>query len=100
MTSSVAISVRQPWAALLIAGVKEIEVRKWPTRRRGRVFIHAAKLIDERPEAWVHVKTPELKELAALRGGIIGVGEIVECRRYETPASFAADSKLHLNAPD
>jgi hypothetical protein len=100
MSSSVAISIRQPWAALLVAGLKTIEVRKWPTRRRGPVLIHAAKLVDDHPEGWSQLTTPELKEAAALRGGIIGVGEIAECRRYETLAAFAADSGLHLNAPD
>ena len=100
MSSSVAISIRQPWAALLVAGVKTIEVRKWPTRRRGPVLIHAAKLVDERPEAWAQITTPELKAAANLRGGIIGIGEIVECRRYDTPAAFATDAELHLNAPD
>src|SRR4051794_24120608 len=100
MPSSVAISIRQPWAALLVAGVKTIEVRKWPTRRRGPVLIHAAKLADDRPEAWAQLTTPELKAAAALRGGIVGVGEITECRRYETPLAFAADAGLHRNAPD
>ena len=99
-SSSVAISIRQPWAALLVAGVKTIEVRKWPTLRRGIVLIHAAKIVDERPEAWSRITTPELKELATLRGGIIGIGDIAECRRYDTPAAFAADAELHLNAPD
>lgn len=100
MSSSVAISIRQPWAALLVAGIKSIEVRKWPTRRRGPVLIHAAKLVDERPEGWARLTTPELKEAATLRGGIIGIGEIVECRRYDTPVAFAADQECHLNAPD
>lgn len=99
MPGRVAISIRQPWAALLVAGVKTIEVRTWPTRRRGPVLIHAAKLADDRPEAWAQL-TAELKDAAALRGGIVGVGEIAECRRYETPAAFAADAGLHLNAPD
>src|SRR3712207_8348570 len=30
-----ALSVKQPWAALLAAGVKTVEVRTWPTNRRG-----------------------------------------------------------------
>ena len=47
---SVAISIKQPWAALLVVGLKTVEVRTWPTRRRGPVFIHAGKLADERPE--------------------------------------------------
>lgn len=95
----VAISVRQPWAALLASGVKSIEIRSWPTRRRGRVLIHAGKLIDDRDEGWNRVDSPELKELAAFRGGIIGVGDLVACKGYATARAFAADVELHLNDP-
>lgn len=95
----VAISVKQPWAALLATGVKAVEVRTWPTRRRGRVLIHAGKLTDDRPEGWERVGTPELRALAQLRGGIVGVGDLVDCRMYTTAPAFAADAPLHLNAP-
>jgi hypothetical protein len=84
-----AISVKQPWAALLVAGLKTVEVRTWPTAKRGRVCIHAAKSADPRPEGWALVTTPELKELAALRGGIIGVAELTACVRYRSADAFA-----------
>jgi hypothetical protein len=96
----VALSVKQPWAALLVSGLKTIEMRTWPTRRRGRVLIHASKMPDERPEGWALVTTPELAALAALRGGIIGVGELSECVRYDTAEAFAAAAELHRNAPE
>lgn len=96
----VAISVKQPWAALLVAGVKTVEVRTWRTGRRGRVLIHAAKAADDRPEGWALVTTPELRELAALRGGMIGVGELADCVRYTTREAFAAAADGHRNAPE
>ncbi|MBA4191270.1 MAG: hypothetical protein C0467_25085 [Planctomycetaceae bacterium] len=95
----VAISVKQPWAALLVAGVKTVEVRTWQTRRRGRVLIHASKVPDDRPEGWALVTTPELRALAAHRGGIIGVGEIAACAHYATAEAFAAAAEQHRNAP-
>ena len=95
-----AISVRQPWAALLALGVKTVEVRTWRTPRRGPVLIHAAKLVDDRPEAWDWVTTPELRALVQLRGGIIGAGELTDCVGYPTAGAFAADMGRHLNAPD
>ncbi|MGL6074616.1 MAG: hypothetical protein ACRC8S_10690 [Fimbriiglobus sp.] len=95
-----AISVKQPWAALLAMGVKSVEVRTWGTTRRGPLLIHASKIPDERPEAWQWITTPELVELAKLRGGIIGQGELCGCVKYETAAAFVADSGRHLNAPD
>jgi len=36
------LSVKQPWAYLLCAGIKDIENRTWKTNYRGRVFIHAS----------------------------------------------------------
>ena len=36
-----AISVRQPWAALIALGVKDIENRVWRTRYRGVILVHA-----------------------------------------------------------
>jgi hypothetical protein len=94
-----AISVRQPWAALLAAGVKTVEVRTWPTRRRGPVLIHAARLPDPRPEGWACVTTRALAAAAELRQGIIGAAELVGCVEYDTPERFAADADRHRNAP-
>lgn len=95
-----ALSVKQPWAALLVAGVKTVEVRTWATRTRGRVFIHAAKGIDPRPEGWAFVNTPELKALASFRGGIIGSADVTDCVRYRTAGAFAAAAEFHRNSPD
>jgi hypothetical protein len=91
-----ALSLKQPWAALLVAGRKTIEVRRWPTRRRGLILIHAARTPDPRPEAWKHVP-PELLPLAELGGGIIGAARLSECRPYRNLYTFAVDQKQHLN---
>jgi hypothetical protein len=96
----VALSVKQPWAALLVASVKTVEVRTWCAHRRGTVLIHAGLVADDRPEGWELITTPELTDLARLRGGIIGVGQIAACVRYRTAAQFAAAADLHRNAPD
>ena len=95
----VAISVKQPWATLIVAGLKTIEIRSWPTRRRGPVLIHAGKVPDERPEGWERIATPELQAAAELRGGLIGVANLVACKGYASARSFTADANLHLNEP-
>jgi hypothetical protein len=91
-----ALSLKQPWAALLAHGLKTIEVRRWPTARRGRVLIHAALVPDDRPEAWSQVPS-ELRETAERRGGIIGEGELMQCIEYCSLDAFAADRERHLN---
>jgi hypothetical protein len=38
-----ALSIRQPWAWLILNAGKDIENRDWPTHFRGRFLIHASK---------------------------------------------------------
>jgi hypothetical protein len=99
MSTVYALSLKQPWAALLVHGRKSIEVRNWPTPRRGRVLIHAARIPDPRPEAWAHVTSADLHKAAELVGGIVGAADLTDCRTYRTPEAFAADRALHLNDP-
>ena len=93
-----ALSIKQPWAALVVAGLKTIEIRRWPTARRGRILIHAARVPDARDVAWQYV-TPQVQALAELRGGIIGAVELTDCRTYKDLASFVADQTAHRNEP-
>lgn len=48
----IAISIKQPWAYLICAGIKPIENRTWPLPEKykgERVFIHASGKPDEEP---------------------------------------------------
>lgn len=36
------LSVRQPWASLLVCGLKDIENRTWAPNFRGRIMIYAS----------------------------------------------------------
>jgi hypothetical protein len=94
-----ALSLKQPWAALLVHGRKTIEVRRWPTVRRGRILIHAARISDERPEAWKHVAT-DLMQSAQLLGGIIGEADLTGCLAYRSTELFSRDQEHHLNEPE
>jgi hypothetical protein len=93
------LSLKQPWAALVVAGRKTIEVRKWATAVRGRVYIHAARVPDARPEAWARLPD-DLQSLAQLVGGVIGAADLTACIPYRTPDGFAADVAKHLNPPE
>jgi hypothetical protein len=93
-----ALSLKQPWATLLAHGYKTIEIRRWPTAKRGPILIHAARVSDPRPEAWALVPQ-ELREHAQQVGGIIGAGELKDCIVYRTREAFATDQPNHLNDP-
>lgn len=84
--SAMALSIRQPWAWLIVHAGKDIENRPWPTRFRGRVLIHAAKGMrkveynscrDFVVREFPHVFLPPMHELQL--GGIVGEAEIVDC---------------------
>jgi hypothetical protein len=94
-----ALSLKQPWAALVVGGRKTIEVRNWATAVRGKFYVHAARIPDERPEVWA-LLPDDLKPLAELAGGLIGSAELSACVMYRTAAGFAADAPKHLNSPD
>ena len=94
-----ALSLKQPWAALVVHGRKTIEIRRWSTRRRGRILIHASQTTDDRKAAWRHV-TPDIEATAALRGGIIGEARLIECHTYRSREGFARDRAAHLNEVD
>ncbi len=98
MTVEYALSLKQPWAALVVHGLKTTEIRRWSTRRRGRILIHAARRPDERPYAWSLVP-PDLLETARRTGGIIGAVELADCIVYRDARQFDADHPCHLNAP-
>ena len=88
-----ALSIRQPWASLILKAGKDIENRCWPTKFRGRMLIHAAKGMtrDEYEsgiDALIMVGVQRvLPALTALeRGGIVGSVEIVDCvQRSDSP---------------
>jgi hypothetical protein len=93
-----ALSIKQPWATLLVAGLKTIEIRRWATRRTGRVLIHTGAAADDRPEGWSRVPA-HLKEMAQLRGGVLGAAQLTRCVTYRSVDAFAKDQELHLNDP-
>lgn len=88
-----AISIRQPWAWLIIHAGKDIENREWPTRYRGKILIHASKgmTLDEYADARdfaedirPDIVLPYYKTIE--RGGIVGECEIVDCiTRSQSP---------------
>jgi ASCH domain len=68
------LSIRQPWAHLIVSGAKNIENRTRPTPYRGPFLIHASKTIDKEACRRYRLDPSELET-----GGVVGVAEIVDC---------------------
>lgn len=93
------LSVRQPWAAWIVLGAKDVENRSWATKYRGPLLIHAGQTPenvmfdpqrDLAPERYESVKRATLAiepddyraalkviDVAFTRGAIIGLVDLV-----------------------
>jgi hypothetical protein len=76
------LSLRQPWAWLVVNGHKDIENRSWETKHRGPLLIHASQrpvpnLVEVRADVWrrFHVQIPDELEY----GGVVGQVNVVDC---------------------
>lgn len=115
-----ALSIRQPWASLILKAKKDIENREWPTNVRGRILIHAAKgmtraehedaiafavdAIRSDPRNDGATRKVTLRELgfdfdALERGGIVGSVEIVDCVQHSDSPWFVGRYGFVLRDP-
>ena len=85
-----ALSVRQPWAELIIQGKKTLELRSWLVKHRGPLAIHASTNI-EREACQAHGLDPD----HVTAGAIIGVVELVDVRELDA-TEFSARRAEHL----
>lgn len=89
-----ALSIKQPWAWLIVRGLKDIENRQWLTNYRGDILIHASKTYDDRFDtAWaesiIKADMPPVSFFDQLRGGIVGAATITDCvRSHPSPWFF------------
>ena len=83
-----AITVKQPWASLIVHGIKDIENRTWRTNFRGRVLNHVAgsrrkkfkiDLTDDQMKFAFPVVAKECMFGNFPFGAIIGSVEIMDC---------------------
>lgn len=75
------LSIKQPWASLIVHGKKDIENRSWWTSYRGPVLIHAGKKPDDVSDIWAPLEIKYLINSVTQPkfGGIVGYAEIVDC---------------------
>ena len=77
------IVIRQPWAWLIVHGLKDIENRSWATRYRGTLLIQASaspptKRNLEEARLFARKRGVELPEDFE-RGGIVGMVQLKDC---------------------
>lgn len=68
------LTIKQPWAALIIKGYKKYEFRSWKTNYRGKILIHTGMTIEK--NASQMYKNYNLKYC---QGMIIGEATLIDC---------------------
>jgi hypothetical protein len=80
-----ALSIRQPWAWLIVQGHKRVENREWRTNYRGPLLIHAAKVaakgyfqeVAEMVEQEFGITVPARDQIEL--GGVVGMASLTDC---------------------
>jgi len=88
-----ALSLKQPYAELIVSGKKTIEIRKWNTNFRGKFLIHASMKRDD--EA---MKKYGFNDLP--RGFIVGEATLVDVKKYDNDSDFDKDGDKHFASSD
>lgn len=83
------LSMKQPWAELILQSKKKIELRKWNIKFRGEFLIHASKVPDEKA-----MKKFGLNILPC--GFIVGKATLINVKKYKNDIEHKKDKKLHL----
>jgi len=83
------LSLKQPWAELILLGKKKIEIRKWNTKFRGEFLIHASKKPDkDAMEKFGFENLP--------CGFIVGKSNLVGVKKYLDKKEHKKDEDKHL----
>lgn len=86
----IALGIRQPWAELILRGIKTIEVRSSHTRVRGPIYVYSSKKLADIPAAGKAVAEHRLDVAELPRGVLVGTIDIIdsrECRPADTTAA-------------
>jgi len=87
-----ALSLRQPWADLVMQGKKTLELRTWSVSYRGPLVIHASQTVDEQA-CRAHDLDPDSMTIGAL----IGMVDVLNIVRLDEQA-FQARQADHLGS--
>jgi hypothetical protein len=85
------LSLKQPYAELLVSGKKTIELRNWNTYFRGKFLVHASKNIDKERSDFLGIGHKKL-----ICGAIIGSAVLYDVKQYRNKTELELDKNKHL----
>jgi hypothetical protein len=85
------LSLKQPYAELLISGRKTIELRKWNTNFRGQFLVHASKDVNKEKCEFLGIDCNILDI-----GAILGTAILQDVKEYKNRTEFERDRNRHF----
>ena len=89
------LSLKQPYAELVVSGRKTIEIRKWKTHFRVKFLIHASQGEDKEAMSKFGFDFGKLE-----KGKIIGEAELIDVKEYNNKEEFDKEKEKHLASPE
>ena len=84
------LSLRQPYAELLVSGKKTIELRKWNTNFRGKFVVHASKNVNKEK-----CKSLDIDHTKLNIGMIVGTAILYDVKKYDNKTQLMGDKNRH-----
>ncbi len=76
----IALGIRQPWAELILRGIKTVEVRTLETRVRGPIYLYTSRIVADTPAARRAISAHRLSIEELPTGRLVGTVELLDCR--------------------
>ncbi|GIX03640.1 MAG: hypothetical protein KatS3mg113_0646 [Planctomycetaceae bacterium] len=81
--SLLALGIKQPWAELILRGIKTLEIRSQPTQVRGTVYVYASRSDARGTWAEQAITRWQLESATLPRGVLVGTVRIIDVRPFE-----------------
>lgn len=97
--SRVALGIQQPWAELILRGIKTIEVRSQATQVRGTIYLYTSKRTSTLEAAQVAAIEHDIDVTALPTGLLVGTIDLIDSRRClpEDVRASCVPSELLVN---
>jgi hypothetical protein len=86
----IALGIQQPWAELILRGIKTLEIRSRSTRQRGPIYLYASKRTSPLPAAAIAARRHGIEIESLPLGLLVGTINLIDCRPARSKDQLAA----------
>lgn len=92
----IALGIQQPWAELILRGIKTLEIRSRSTRQRGPIYLYASKRPSLLSAADIAARRHGIEVDSLPLGLLVGTINLIDCRPARSKDQLAAGVPAQL----